>query len=342
MTKKHIIAFAVAIFLLIGASSAIASTTAGTASDPLISLQYITNTYISNIISKGRGLIESALSNGGGSSTGSFSQASLQNGGTVTLHLGGSVILNSGSASLSITSGTVINVTRGEEAKSGPLNRYERYMAVEDTTAVVTATSASAIAYDGDAVIGTGDPITASFSDVPSTHWASSYVEKLAGAGYINGTGNGLFSPSNNMTRADFVTILGRIAGVNTANYTTSSFTDVQTGTYYAPYVEWANKAGIVTGIGDGKFAPTSNITRSEMAVIAKRYADYAGITLANSGDTSKFADDSLIESWAVDAVYAARNAGIITGKTGNIFDPKGNATRAEVCAVICRLIYGA
>ncbi len=340
MTKKRIIAFAVAIFLLIGASSAIASTTAGTSSDPLISLQYIKDTYINTVIAKGREMIESALSDKG-DTTGSFSQTSLQNGAIITLHLGGSVILNSGSASLSITNGTVINVTRGEEAKSGPLNRYERYMAAEDTTAVVTVTSASLIAYDGDAVPGDGDPVNVSFSDVPSTHWASPYVEKLAGAGYINGTGNGLFSPSNNMTRADFVTILGRIAGVNIADYTSSSFTDVQAGVYYAPYVEWANKAGIVTGVGGGKFSPTSNITRSQMAVIAKRYADYAGITLADSGDTSRFADDSSIESWAATAVYAARNAGIITGRTGNIFDPRGNASRAEVCAVICRLIYG-
>ena len=250
-------------------------------------------------------------------------------------------MLSSGSASLSVTSGTVINVTRGEVAKSGPLNRYERYMAVENTIAVVTATSDSQLSYDGDAVIGSGPSGSVTFTDVTDSNWAKSYIEKLANAGYVNGTGNGMFSPSNNMTRADFVTILGRIAGVDPSDYTTSSFTDVAAGTYYAPYVEWAAQVGIVSGMGNNTFAPTSNITRSQMAVIASNYAKYAGISLSDSGDTGIFSDNSSIEDWAYDAVYAMRNAGVINGKPNNIFDPKGTATRAEVCAVICRLIYG-
>lgn len=341
MTKKRIIAFAAAIILLIGVSSAVASTTAGTASDPLISLQYITNTYIPQLLTSGREMIQTALGNNGGSgTTGSFSVTSLSSGSTVTLGTGGSVVLNSGSASLSIVSGTVVNVTRGEEVKAGPINLCERYMAVEDTIAVVSATSACELAYDGDAVIN-GSTVEVSFSDVPAGHWAFSYIEKLASAGYINGTGNGKFSPGSNMTRADFVTILGRAAGVSVSAYQTSSFTDVAVGAYYAPYVEWAVKAGIVTGMGDGTFAPGSNITRSQMAAIAVRYAQYVGITLSNSGNTALFPDDASIESWAKDSVYAARNAGIITGRTDGSFDPKGNANRAEVSAVICRLLFG-
>lgn len=341
MTKKRIIAFAIAAFLLLGASSVVASGSAGTSTDPLISLQYIKDVYIASITTKWRELISSAVSDGESGSTGSFSQVSLKNGDKLTLSLGGSVILTSGSASLSISSGAVINITRGEEAKAGPVNRYERYMAAEDTSAVLTATSDSVVSFDGSAVYTPGAPLSVSFSDVPSTHWANSYVEKLASAGYINGTGDGLFSPSSNMTRADFVTILGRIAGVSADEYKGSSFSDVSAEMYYAPYVEWASQNGVVSGVGGGNFAPTNNITRSQMAAIICRYADYAGITLAASGDNAPFTDDSSIESWARESVYTARGAGIINGRDNNIFDPQGNASRAEVCAVICRLIYG-
>lgn len=341
MTKKRIIAFAVAVLLLLGAGSAAASGSAGTSADPLISLQYIKDVYIASITAKWRELISSSVSGGEAGSTGSFSQVSLKNGDKLTLSLGGSVILTTGSASLSITSGAVINITRGEEAKSGPVNRYERYMAAEDTAAVLTATSDSVVSFDGSAVYTPGTPQDVSFTDVPSSHWANSYVEKLASAGYINGTGDGLFSPSNNMTRADFVTILGRIAGVSADDFSGSSFSDVSASMYYAPYVEWASQNGIVSGVGGGNFAPASNLTRSQMAAIICRYADFAGITLSVSGDSTPFADDSSIESWARTAVYTARGAGIINGRDNNIFDPQGNASRAEVCAVICRLIYG-
>lgn len=344
MTKKRIISFVLVVLLLIGVSSAVASTTAGTASDPLISLQYITDTYINQLLNKGKTMLDSALSSNTGSSTdastGSFTTVSLAKGSTLKMDFGGSVIINSGSATISIASGSVINVTRGLAASNGSLNLYERYMAVEDSSATVTLTSAALVAYDGAVTVTQASANTTTFSDVAEGYWAYSYIEKLASAGYINGTGNGKFSPSANMTRADFVTILGRIAGVNTASYTGSSFSDVAVGQYYTPYIEWAVKAGIVSGVGGGKFSPTSNITRSQMAVILVNYASYAGITLSDSGTTTLFADDSSIESWASDSVYTARNAGIISGKTGNIFDPQGNAKREEVCAVLCRMLY--
>lgn len=155
----------------------------------------------------------------------------------------------------------------------------------------------------------------------------------------MNGMGGFTFAPETTMTRAMFVTVIGRLAGINTATYTQSSFSDVDIGQWYGPYVAWASQNGIITGYDDGTFRPSASITREQMAVIIVRYAAYAGITLGAVSEEMQFADASSISSWAVIAVKTAQRAGLINGKPGGIFDPAGTATRAEVCTVIYRLI---
>ena len=104
-------------------------------------------------------------------------------------------------------------------------------------------------------------------------------------------------------------------------------------------YIEWADKNGIDKGIGDGKFAPDQPITREQMAVIMQNYASVNGFTLPKLHSENTFADSEKISVYARDAVKLTQMAGIFTGKDGNLFDPQGTATRAEISAVLRRFV---
>ncbi|MEA4986546.1 MAG: S-layer homology domain-containing protein, partial [Anaerovorax sp.] len=176
--------------------------------------------------------------------------------------------------------------------------------------------------------------INVKFTDI-TNHWAKDSIEFVAARGLLKGTGDNKFSPNTSMTRGMFVTALGRLAEIDPAKYTKSSFTDVKADAYYMPYVEWASKNGIVNGIGDGKFAPEQSITREQMAVIMANYAKAIGFELSKVHAENIFADSAKISSYAKDAVKAMQMAGVLAGKNGNKFDPQGTATRAEVSAVL-------
>jgi hypothetical protein len=132
---------------------------------------------------------------------------------------------------------------------------------------------------------------------------------------------------------------MGRLWGADINSFDSSSFTDVDLDQYYAPYVEWAVKNGIVQGIGDDKFAPDQQVSREEIAVMIARFAAFTGLTLDQINAASGFADQSLISNWASDAVNDIQQTGIINGRPGNSFDPQGDCTRAEFCAILTRMI---
>ena len=141
------------------------------------------------------------------------------------------------------------------------------------------------------------------------------------------------------MSRGMLVTALGRLAGVDVSDYKTVSFTDVAADKYYAPYIEWAYKNGIVSGIGNRQFAPDRAITREEIALILSNYSKATGYTLPVTREAAAFADDSGIGSTYENAVKAMQQAGIMMGGTGNKFNPGVSATRAEVSAMLHRYI---
>lgn len=348
MNNKQTIALALAVLLMICCADPAFGATAGSSSDPLISQSYITGTFKPGFLQT----INEAVTNrfamlyskyvaplSTGTSTGSFVENSVKTGGSIALTLGDSVIMTSGSASLAISSGTVINVTTGSAVSSGAqLLANNRYMAAEGTQATVKVTLKGVFLCDGTVEITQGTS-SGSFTDVPDGYWAFDEIEALVGMGIITGRGDGTFDPAANMIRGDFVTVLGRLHGVSSSGYTGSDFSDVSSSSYYAPYVKWASSNELVTGYSSSSFGPGDKITRAQMATLIVRYAEFAGITLpTGNGSGEAFADDAMIADWAHEAVYAAQDAGLINGKTGNAFDPSGNATRAEICALIYRL----
>jgi hypothetical protein len=107
----------------------------------------------------------------------------------------------------------------------------------------------------------------------------------------------------------------------------------------YAAYVEWARAAGIVSGVGDNLFDPDAPVSRQDLAVILHNYISFADKELPAKREYAGFADDADIAAYAGDAVRALYGAGVINGRPGNLFDPKGTATRAEVAAMLHRLV---
>ena len=176
------------------------------------------------------------------------------------------------------------------------------------------------------------------FTDV-NNHWAKDNMLFVVSRGLLSGTSATTFSPDTGMTRGMFVTALGRLAGVDPTDYQASIFTDVKEDAYYAPYVNWAAKTGVVSGTTDTTFAPDTNINREQMAVIMKNYATKLGYTIPKTLEVVNFADSAGISSWAKEAVKSMQQAGILAGKTNNCFDPAGTATRAEVAAVLRRFV---
>lgn len=176
------------------------------------------------------------------------------------------------------------------------------------------------------------------FYDVEESDWYYESVREAYRQGWMNGTGDGIFDPDGNMTRAMFVTILYRAEGEPQMN-NELKFNDVDENAYYAEAVGWAANNGIIAGYSDTEFAPERNIAREEMAAVMNRYADYKGMNADDQGDLTVFADANVVSDWARENISWAVGTGLITGKGDGILDPLGNATRAETAEIMHRFL---
>ncbi len=174
------------------------------------------------------------------------------------------------------------------------------------------------------------------FSDVSEKAWYYEAVEYAVENGLMNGVGGGKFDPEGTMTRAMLVTVLWRYEGEPAEGE--NSFTDVPNGTWYTEAVAWAAANGIVGGVGNNRFDPNGIITREQMATILFRYAQKRGFDTSKRGDLSVFPDSGKVSSWAKDAMRWAVAEQIINGSDGYLL-PQGNATRAQVAALLMRFI---
>lgn len=174
------------------------------------------------------------------------------------------------------------------------------------------------------------------FTDVKADDWFYSAVDFVTQKGYFNGVSETEFAPASTMTRAMFATVIGRMAGIDASKYSGSVFSDVPEGQWYSAYVKWASENGIVSGVGDGRFSPNSQITREQMAAMMYRYAKFMGIDTSAVSDVefNGFADKDTVSSYAKEAMIWATSEGIING-TGSGLSPKNNATRAQVAQIV-------
>ena len=186
--------------------------------------------------------------------------------------------------------------------------------------------------------IGTGKPDntpqTAVFADTAG-HWAQTDIEKMYHKGIVSGVTATTFEPDRAITRAEFAALAVR--ALELTDHTPAGFSDIPEGDWYAPSVNAAANAGLITGYG-GFFRPDDRITREEMAVVLAKAYQFRGGE-ATGGSIHKFSDIAQISEWAADAVDLTTSAGLIAGMTTDTFAPQEYATRAQAAAILSRLL---
>ncbi len=176
------------------------------------------------------------------------------------------------------------------------------------------------------------------FKDIKKKGWYKEYVDYSVAYGIFTGTSKTEFSPSMNITRAQFVQVLANLVGVDTSNRNVkTSFKDVPAKKWYTSAVKWASENKVVNGMGDGKFEPNANVTREQMCVMLVNFAKFKDITLKKVENKENFADNAKISKWAKTAVYTCQQADIVNGKGAGKFDPKGTGTRAEASVMFTK-----
>ena len=197
--------------------------------------------------------------------------------------------------------------------------------------------------------ITVADEANLKFADnVDSSAWYYNEVNKAAELGLMNGYAEtDLFGPNDTITRAQVAQVLFNMAGGRADMdlpegsynevYGYKSFDDVNGKMWYGKAIAWAKAAGIVTGYGDGTFAPENNITREEFATMLARYAQkYGNYTAGSAADFAAYGDASAVDSWAAEYVAWAVKGGYM-GKNTNVLTPLANMTRAEAAAMVVR-----
>jgi len=177
------------------------------------------------------------------------------------------------------------------------------------------------------------------FTDVNSSDWFNSGVQFVYDNGIMTGKNAATFAPNAVMTRAEFVTILYRMAGSPSVTYT-DKFKDVPEKAFYTNSVLWASQkeVGIANGYGNGNFGPSDTITREQLTLMLYRYAKLKGLDTSAANDLSSFPDKSSVSGFAVDSMKWAVGAGLISGDGGKL-KPQGTATRGQAATIIYRLL---
>lgn len=340
MKIKRLISLLLALMLLGSLVPALAAD-AGSRQDPLLSRSYV-DSWSSAVLSHAEVAARAAAQNAlekalqthdaalHGSTAGSR-VCTLYAGNTVALKTGDCFTILSGDAGVTISAGALVDATDGTRAVSGALRTAHRYIACEDLQAMITCTQTVSL------LLSAGASVTR-FVDVPTDAWYAEYVEYAAVNGLMSGIGDRRFAPDDVLTRAMFVTVLGQLAQIDEADYPAVSFSDVVSGSWYAPYVEWAAQQDIVSGIGDGRFDPEAPITREQMASIIARYVQSTGKTLPTIAAPVVLQDMDAVSGWALDGVELMRMTGIISGDDRGYFNPLGLATRAQAATVFTEL----
>lgn len=359
--KKRLISFGLSVALALSLFGA-AAASGGSQADPLISKGYLEGTYLAQLSEKiigwarqskqaeldgakdrlgqlaagylsDLGAGDAALPDGWTSSREYVSGGGERND-TVSLASGSSVVWTKG---IGVADQVLVDVTAGTELViGGLLTEGHRYIATDQT--VVTVTSRAAYWSVQGVWNTTSDGVNVveiEFTDVPEDSWYSDAVYYVVAAGLFNGTSETTFSPMLTMQRCMLTTVLHRLSGSPSVEYT-EIFSDVPNGTWYSDGTVWAGQNGIVNGAGDGRFLPANNVARQQIAVILYNYAGFIGRDTSFRGDLTVFSDQGAIAFWAKEAVSWAVAVGILRGSEGKVM-PENSASRAEVAIMLQR-----
>ena len=175
------------------------------------------------------------------------------------------------------------------------------------------------------------------FTDVSDSDWFYNPVCFVYSQGLMTGTSENTFEPNTSLSRAMLVAVLHRLEGSPAAS--AGDFSDVASGDWYAQAVNWAASVGVVNGFDDGTFQPNTAISREQLAAILMNYAQYKGQDVSARATLDTYNDATAISSWANDVMSWAVAEGLLTGVTNDQLQPQGNATRAQVAAILERFL---
>ncbi len=184
------------------------------------------------------------------------------------------------------------------------------------------------------------DSYRMSFTDVTRDDWYYNNVRFACSMGLMKGTSDTLFSPDEQTSRAQFITVLWRLSGSPVMPGGTCQFTDVPSGSYYYDAVRWGVAYGIVNGYSATSFGPNNSITREQLITMLFRYAkNYAGDDVSQYDSTNilGYSDVLQISRGMTQAFQWGIGAGIINGTSDTTLTPQGTATRAQVAAFLSR-----
>ena len=173
------------------------------------------------------------------------------------------------------------------------------------------------------------------FIDVAPNAWYKDAVQYAYAGGLMTGVSDTEFAPEATTTRAMIVSTLARLENVTSAE--SAGFADVSANDWYATAVNWAANVGVVNGYEDNTFKPNTAITREQLAAILMNYAACIGQDVSNRADLSAYTDQP--SAWAEETMSWAVAEGLITGVTNDELQPQGNATRAQVAAILQRFL---
>ena len=221
-------------------------------------------------------------------------------------------------------------------------NKYTFRMANCDVTVTVTFKEEGKTTEDTDKEEDKDEETTETtelnFTDVKESDWFFKGVEYVVDKDIMSGVSENEFAPSGKLTRAMLVQMLYNMES-RPACDAENAFMDVPVGQWYTDAVIWANDEKIVSGMGEGLFAPNMEITREQMVAMLYNYAKYKGYDVSASADLSKFADNASVSTWAQPSMQWAVAEGYISGMGDSQLAPQGTATRAEIASVIMRFM---
>lgn len=346
------LAAAAAGLLLTGAVTALE------AGDSLISLSYLTDTFIPAVVAQGNEVEDKKLTDAynvskeildqvteqgfdDGVSAGSavFSAREFARGEHISLETGSGFLMLAGEAAVS-HDGVVIDITNGAEVPSGErLSPGRRYLVGEDTKALVIVRSGLARGgIQGPYAHKINTEQAAPFTDVTVDDWYCPAVDYVYYNGLFAGMGDDKFAPMSSMDRSMMMTVLYHLAGdpEEERKAATASFTDVPENQWYHSFVSWAAEQGVSAGTGDGKFSPAQPVTREQVVVLLYNFAvNYMGMTLEERMDLSACADYDRVASWSLDALSWATGSGVLSVPQGGALEPDRAASRAEVASML-------
>ena len=180
------------------------------------------------------------------------------------------------------------------------------------------------------------------YPDVPSGHWAYQAVSLATEQGIFQGYPDGRFYPDAAVTRAQFITLLWRMAGSPASNYR-ASFTDVSANSYYAAAVRWGAENGYVLGVqnsnGTFSYRPDDRVTREQAMTFLYRYdGEEPGEAASHFNEYMRaFRDSRNISSYAQAPIVWALYNGYVNGFNDRTLRPQQGATRAQVASILVR-----